>query len=50
MLDLTMSIAALETYFSDIIRRNYDVLPRFRDLDDALKSKDFTAKCFGEGC
>jgi FecR protein len=50
MLDPTMSVAALETYFSNIIRRNYDVLPRFRDLNDALKSKDFSPSCFGEGC
>lgn len=54
MLDLTASVAFLETYFSSIIRQ-YDVLPQYRDLNDALragtfKAPDFTPFCFGEGC
>jgi hypothetical protein len=50
MLDLTASVAALETHFSNLVRRDYDVLPRFRDLNDAIKPGDFTQGCFGEGC
>ena len=50
MLDLTNSVAFLETYFSSLLERGNDVLPRYRDLNDALKSGDFTLRCFGEGC
>ena len=49
MLDLTASVAFLETYFSSIIHE-YDLLPQYRDLNDALKAGTFTPFCFGEGC
>ena len=49
MLDITASVAFLETYFLSIIRQ-YDVLPQYRDLNDALKAQTFTPFCFGEGC
>jgi hypothetical protein len=50
MLDLTASVAFVETYFSQIVRGDHDVLPRFRELNEAIKSRDFTHECFGEGC
>ncbi len=45
MLDLTASVAFLETYFSQIVRGDHDVLPRYRDLNDARKPGEF--KPFG---
>jgi hypothetical protein len=41
MLDLTASVDFLQTYFSTILERGNDVLPRYRDLNDALKAQDF---------
>lgn len=45
MLNLTNSVAFLQTYFSTIILPGRDLLPRYRSLNDALDTK-----CTGEGC
>jgi hypothetical protein len=43
MLDLTASVDFLQTYFSTPLERGNDVLPRYRDLNDAIRSGDFVA-------
>jgi hypothetical protein len=43
MLDLTASVNFLATYITSIIDRGLDGLPRFRDLNDALKTRNFKA-------
>ncbi len=50
MLDLTASVAFLETYFSHIVRGDDDVLPRFRTLNEAIRTQEFTAPDFSTGC
>lgn len=50
MLDLTASVAYLEVYFSHLVRDDIDVLPRYRNLNDANRATDFSHRCFGEGC
>ena len=50
MLDLTASVAFLETYFAQLVRGDHDILPRFRNLNDAIKSRDFNHECVGLAC
>ncbi|HKZ97725.1 MAG TPA: hypothetical protein VJ045_12175, partial [Hyphomicrobiaceae bacterium] len=50
MLDLTASVDCLQTYFSSLLERGNDVLPRYRDLNDATESQGFTPPCVSEGC
>lgn len=45
MLNLTNSVAFLQTYFSTIVLPGRDLLPRYRSLNDALDTQ-----CTGEGC
>jgi hypothetical protein len=45
MLDLKASADYLETYISSLLERGNDVLPRYRDLNDALKRNCFGANC-----
>lgn len=41
MLDLTASVDYLQTHLADLLERGNDPLPRYRDLDDALRARDF---------
>jgi hypothetical protein len=46
MLDLTASVDFLQTYFANRIERGNDVLPRYRDINDAFRTRTFAPRAF----